>query len=69
MNQVVLLFPDTIALTEFLLKHRISGAEVNTRERSLTCKITDSLVLEACTKYQAQIQIKAGLVPHSFNGN
>jgi hypothetical protein len=67
MNKVVLLFPDTIALTEFLLLHRIAGAEVNTLERSLTCKLTDKQLLIACTKYQAQLQIKSGVVPGSLD--
>ena len=67
MNKVVLLFPNTVTLTEFLLRHRISGAEVNTRDRSLTCYLTDTLVLEACTKYQAQLRIMSGVATNCFS--
>jgi hypothetical protein len=67
MNEVVLLFPDTITLTEFLLMYRVPGAEVNTLECSLTCKLTDKQILIACTKHQAHLQVKAEITPDSLD--
>ena len=52
-SKVVLLFPDTLLLSEYLLRNRISQAVVDTREVSLTAHLTENQIAIAEINYQA----------------
>jgi hypothetical protein len=58
MKQVVLFFPDNIKLSEFILTQRVSGIETKSSEASLKGVLTDDQIVVACTKYEAELQIK-----------
>jgi hypothetical protein len=48
---------DTISLCDFLLKHRIPGVEVNSKERSITGTLTNKQIKIACKEYDARLNI------------
>ena len=51
MQKVQLVFPDVAMLTEFIIRNKISHAEVNSRELSLTAFLSENEISIACTKY------------------
>ena len=53
MKKVLLSFPDTSSLTEFILLNKISHAEVNSKERSLVTYLEEEKIVTACTKFGA----------------
>jgi hypothetical protein len=57
MKRVVLRFPDTASLTEFLLLYKISGAEINALEHTLTAILTEEQLQIACKKYNALVKL------------
>jgi len=54
-SKVVLLFPDTLLLSEYLLHNEISQAVVDTREVSLTAHLTENQIAIAEINYQALV--------------
>lgn len=66
MNKVILVFPNTSSLSDFIFQHRISGVEVSTCDRSLSGQVTDEQMLIACTQYQAQLTIINRIAARSF---
>jgi hypothetical protein len=54
MQKVVLIFPDTIKLSDFIIKNQIGPVEVNTREQTLNAELEDEEILIACSEeYEA----------------
>ena len=53
MRSVLLIFPDTKKLSEFLTEAEISNAEVNTGEKSLIAQLPDDQIQVACSKFDA----------------
>jgi len=53
MRSVLLIFPDTKKLSEFLAEVEISNAEVNTGEKSLIAQLPDDQIQVACSKFDA----------------
>jgi len=56
MEKVVLLFPNTVSISNFLLQYRIAGLEVNSRERSVIGSLTSDQIMAACTQYNAYLK-------------
>ncbi|RYZ25393.1 MAG: hypothetical protein EOO10_18370 [Chitinophagaceae bacterium] len=55
MRKALLLFPDVASLTAFIFEQRISGLEVNTRERRVSGMLTEQQIVMACTQYKAEL--------------
>jgi hypothetical protein len=53
MKRVVLLFPDTTSMAEFIMAERMRIAEVNSLEQTLIASMTDKQALKAETLYGA----------------
>jgi transposase-like protein len=56
MKKVVLKFPDTARMAEFILTYRIGNAETNTRQCTLYAHVTEMQIVIACTEYEALLQ-------------
>jgi hypothetical protein len=55
MQKVVLIFEDITIMTEFILAYRLSHAEVDSREISLTAFLSEEQVTTAFEKYGALV--------------
>jgi hypothetical protein len=53
MKEVVLTFPDIVSLTDFVLVHKVSHAEVDTNNRRLTATLSEKEIITANTEYGA----------------
>jgi hypothetical protein len=53
MKKVVLLFPDTTSLADFIMSERINNAEVNSFEQTLVAPMIDTQITKAETVYGA----------------
>lgn len=53
MRIVILIFPDTLMMSDFIMQCRISNAEVNSRDLTLTAVLSEKQIEVACAKYQA----------------
>lgn len=51
MKKVVLIFPDTTSIANFILKERVSNSEVNSNEYTLIGVLTDRQIVTAETFY------------------
>ena len=60
MKMTTLIFPNTLALSWFLLdnKGKFRNADVRTRELTLTAMFTTDLIEEAINVYEAQVLTK-----------
>jgi hypothetical protein len=56
MKRVVLIFPDTTRLSQFLLEKKVTKAIVNTSKKSLSGLIAEEQINEACKKYSAKVK-------------
>jgi hypothetical protein len=56
MKKVVLIFPDTTRMAEFILMHRITKAETNSIECSLSATTTDQVIEIARKQYGAKLR-------------
>ncbi len=52
-ESVVLYFPNTESLADFLIENNVGGAMVNTNEHSLTGELSEQLVQLAHIQYEA----------------
>lgn len=66
MKQVVLIFPDTATLFDYIFAYEISNAEVNSRELSLTTVLTEEQIVLASTKYSAVLKGRIKLLDNSY---
>jgi hypothetical protein len=57
MKKVVLIFPDTERMTDFIFSNKIFQAEVDSKEFSLTAFLPDNEIMKACTVYEAMLLI------------
>ncbi|HWI94343.1 MAG TPA: hypothetical protein VNT20_23885 [Flavisolibacter sp.] len=64
MKTVLLLFPDAHHIAEFLVNNRIVGAEVNSKEHSLTAEMEDEEIITAVRDYDAYY--KTEIKPRAF---
>lgn len=55
MSKVMLVFPDTISLTEFMLKHKVAKADVNSGHKSLTACLSKDQLATALKEYRATL--------------
>jgi hypothetical protein len=53
MKIVVMLFPDTTSIADFVMSERISNAEVNSFEQTLIAPMIDKQIVKAETVYGA----------------
>lgn len=56
MRKVVLIFPDVISLTEFVLSHRISKVIIDSSEKKLQGTIHEKQQDIACKQYGARVK-------------
>ena len=56
MKQAVLIFPDTSAMADFLVKEKISNAHVDSIEQTVTSKFTDKQISTAEKLYNAMLK-------------
>ena len=56
MRKVILIFPDVISMTEFLLMNKVSKAQTNSVEKELSGVMTDKVLNTACKQYGAKIK-------------
>jgi hypothetical protein len=56
MKRVVLLFPNTSAISDFLVNERVSKAQVNSTDKTVTSVLTDKQITVAETLYQAMVK-------------
>jgi len=56
MRKVVLLFPDTVSISEFLLMQKVSRVIIDTGEKMLRGILTDAQLHIACKQYGAKIR-------------
>jgi hypothetical protein len=53
MKRVLLIFPDVVSLSGFVMHKKPGNVEVNSQELSLSGYLTDSEIECACSKYAA----------------
>jgi hypothetical protein len=56
MKQVVLEFPDTLAISDFLVRESVSKVQVNSKDKTVTSKLTDKQITLAETLYKAMVK-------------
>ena len=56
MRKVILIFPDVISMTDFLLSYKVSKAISNTSQKELRCIVTDAVLEIACKQFGAKIK-------------
>lgn len=56
MKKVVLVFPNTQLMTEFILTQKIPNTEGNTRDKTLKGLMTDGQIEIACRQYGAALK-------------
>ena len=66
MKQVVLLFPDTAAIADFLIKEKISNAQVDSIEQTVTSKFTNKQISTAEKIYKAMLKKTTSSLNHSL---
>jgi len=62
MKKALLLFPDSMSMADFLIKEKISHAEVNSNEQTLIAPLDDKQIVRAETVYSA---IFKTMIPHN----
>ena len=55
MKKVVLIFPDTEMMTDFIFSNKVFQAEVDSMEISLTAFLSDNETAKACNSYKAML--------------
>ncbi|HEV7620461.1 MAG TPA: hypothetical protein VGO09_01940 [Flavisolibacter sp.] len=53
MNKLILIFPDTKQMADFVLQNSISGIEVNSKEQTVAGIFTEEEILVACEDHNA----------------
>ena len=53
MRKVSLIFPNTSAIAEFVIRFRVARAEVESREQTLSALLSEDQINTARTEYQA----------------
>lgn len=57
MKKAVLIFPDTVRMSDFLMNYRVSNAEANSFELSLIAIMTQAKIQAACKRYKARLRV------------
>jgi hypothetical protein len=58
MQQVVIIFPDTEKIADFIMSRPIPRAEVNSREQTLTAPLEEDDIITACTEYGGHLNVE-----------
>ena len=66
MRKVILIFPDIVSLTDFILTQKVSKVIVDSSQKLLKGTITESNLSIACKQYGAKIR-EAIVVKHLSN--
>jgi hypothetical protein len=53
MKKVVLIFPDTLKMADFIIANNISNVIADSLEQSLTGEMTDDEIITACEEFDA----------------
>jgi hypothetical protein len=56
MKKVLLIFPDTTSMADFIIRYRIGNAECNSIECSLLTMLTEREIMIATQNFQAYVQ-------------
>jgi hypothetical protein len=56
MKKVVLIFPDTASIADFVLSHQISNIIIGNLDCSIEGKIPEDKIVIACTRYKAYVK-------------
>lgn len=56
MRKVILVFPDVISLTEFILSNKVSKAIIDSSQKTLKGIMSDKVMDVAIKKYKAKIK-------------
>jgi hypothetical protein len=56
MRKVILIFPDVMTMTEFLLMNKVSKAITYSAEKELRAIMSSKVLKIACTEYGAKIK-------------
>ena len=56
MKKVVLIFPSTSNMADFILLYRIKGVLVSSSERSLSATLSEREIVIACTQFGAELK-------------
>ena len=56
MKRVVLIFPDTTTIADFIVKQKVSNAQVDSIEQTLTSSLSDKQIAIAETVYKAMVK-------------
>ena len=56
MREVELIFPDTEMIADFIVKHKVANAVVNSRDFILKAWMDDVDIIIACTSYGGQVR-------------
>ena len=66
MRKVILIFPDVISLTDFVLTHKVSKIIIDSSQKMLKGTISESHLTIACKEYRAKIR-ESIVVKHLSN--
>jgi len=61
MRKVVIIFPDTEKIAQFILGKNISGAEANSGEQTVTAVLEDDDIITACAEYGGHLNVELEL--------
>lgn len=62
MRNVVLIFPDSLSLSDFLLAYQPSNCVVESRELTLSAILSDACINMACAEYGASLKTMVTLI-------
>lgn len=63
MNKVVVIFPTSSSLADFVISHNISNAEINSVEKTLIAPLDDDDILTAIVDYGGHLNVERFLKP------
>jgi len=58
MEKIVLFFPDSKRMSDFILAAMVSNAEANTKETSLIAPLEEKDVITAITEFDARLNVE-----------
>ncbi len=56
MKKVVLVFPDTSSMVDFLLVYKVSGVEASSENLTISGRMSEDLIISALAEYGAEIK-------------
>jgi len=66
MRKVILIFPDVISLTEFVLSHKVSKTIIDSSQKTLKGIMSDKVLSVAVKEYGAKIKESIAMKSFGF---